>query len=138
MKHRPFSLVLVLVSLLVMLASAQVGATMSVPPAAGALPQGLLATPTLSVPRGNHGASISSSPLITSSVYLPMVLRDAQPPLPPIIPPTTKPLTTDTTQYLSSVSGDGVTFTFSQTTSQLNALAAGNVIVGDEIGRAHV
>lgn len=51
--------------------------------------------------------------------------------LPPIIPPTTNVLTDDTTQYLSSVSTDGATFTFSQTTDQLNALAAGEVMVGD-------
>jgi hypothetical protein len=125
MKPHSFVLTLAFFVLLGALVSAQVGAMPPVPQtAAGALAQGLLATPTLRAPKD------------ASWLYLPLVIRDARPPLPPIIPPTTKPLTTDTTQYLSSVSGDGATFTFSQTTSQLSTLASGDVIVGNATAAA--
>jgi len=51
--------------------------------------------------------------------------------LPPIIPPTTRVLPATTTQYLSSVSGDGTVFTFSQGTPELSELSPGEIIVGD-------
>jgi hypothetical protein len=62
-----------------------------------------------------------------SNVFLPIVRSDLQ----PIIPETTQVLTEATTQYLSSVSNDGVTFTFSQSTPELAALDIGDVMVGD-------
>lgn len=62
-----------------------------------------------------------------SNVFLPVVRSD----LPPIIPETTEVLTKVTTQYLSSVSDNGVTFTFSQLTSELADLDIGDVMVGD-------
>ncbi len=73
-----------------------------------------------------RGASATNTPQF---VYLPLVMRNAGL-LPPIIPPTTKVLTSTTTQYLSSISSDGV-FTFTQTTPQLSALSPGHIIVGD-------
>jgi hypothetical protein len=77
MKPHSFVLTLAFFVLLGALVSAQVGAEPSAPQiAAGALPQGLLATPTLRAPKD------------VSSLYLPLVQRDAGPPLPPIIPPT--------------------------------------------------
>ena len=51
--------------------------------------------------------------------------------LPPIIPTTTKILPSTTTQNLSSISNDGSTYTFSQTTQELSELAPGQVIVGE-------
>ena len=51
--------------------------------------------------------------------------------LPPIIPATTKVLPPTTTQYLSSVSSDGITFTFTQDTPELSELSPGQTIVGD-------
>jgi hypothetical protein len=51
--------------------------------------------------------------------------------LPAIIPDTTKLLTGVTIDKLVSVSEDGSVFTFSETTPELAALAAGDVIVGD-------
>jgi len=132
MKHRPFFLVLAIVSLLVLLASAQAGAALPAPQTAVSAPQqNLLATPTLRVPHGTRAPSLSSSPLVTSSIYLPLVMRDAQPPVPPIIPATTKVLTTETTSQISSISGGGSVITFTQTTGQLNNLAPGEVIVTD-------
>ncbi len=59
--------------------------------------------------------------------YLPFI-RGA---VPPIIPDTTKVLSPATTQYLVSISGDGATYTFSQMTPELAALAPGHVMVGD-------
>jgi len=47
------------------------------------------------------------------------------------IPDTTEVLTETTTQYLSEISGDGAVFTFTQSTSDLNALAPGDVMVSD-------
>lgn len=62
-----------------------------------------------------------------SNVFLPVVRSDLQ----PIIPETTQVLTEATTQHLLSVSDDGVTFTFSQSTPELAALDIGDVMVGD-------
>ncbi len=67
MKHRPFFLVLAMVSLLVVLASAQAGAALPAPKSGlGVAQTDLLATPTVSVPRGTRAPSVSSSPLSTS------------------------------------------------------------------------
>ena len=51
--------------------------------------------------------------------------------LPAVIPPTTEPISEDTNQYLQSVSEDGSTFTYSQTTPELESLAVGDVMVSD-------
>ena len=58
-----------------------------------------------------------------------LVMASAQN-VPPIIPETTNVLSDSTTQYLSEVSSSGV-FTFTQGTPELNALAPGEVIVGE-------
>jgi hypothetical protein len=86
--------------------------------------------------RGTPTIRRASGTGTAQSLFLPLVMRDS--PLPPIIPPTTKPLSADTTQYLSSISADGATFpacrqagTFSQMTPELSALAPSDVIVGD-------
>ena len=47
-----------------------------------------------------------------------------------VIPDTTKVLTGTTTHNLASISADGATFTFSETTAQLEELSQGDVIVG--------
>ncbi len=51
--------------------------------------------------------------------------------LSPIIPPTTKALPSTTTQYLTSVSSDGSTYTFSKTTTELSTLVPGEIMAGD-------
>ncbi|MCA9935852.1 MAG: hypothetical protein KC415_18080, partial [Anaerolineales bacterium] len=65
-------------------------------------------------------------PAADNELFLPVVMN----PLPPIIPDTTEVLTDDTTQHLVSVSADGATFTFAQSTPELAALDAGDVMVG--------
>ncbi|MCP4360384.1 MAG: SUMF1/EgtB/PvdO family nonheme iron enzyme, partial [Chloroflexi bacterium] len=62
-----------------------------------------------------------------NDLFLPFISSS----LTPIIPDTTEVLTDDTTQHLVSVSGDGATFTFSQSTPELAALDPGDVMVGD-------
>lgn len=62
-----------------------------------------------------------------NDLYLPVVSN----PLTPIIPDTTEVLTTNSTQYLASISGDGSQFTFSQSTPELAELNPGDVMVGD-------
>jgi formylglycine-generating enzyme required for sulfatase activity len=66
-----------------------------------------------------------------SKVYLPLTLRNAMMNIVPIIPKTTEPLSNETTQYLTSISPDGATYTFSQDTSELEQVVPGDVIVGD-------
>ena len=120
MKKHLFVTVLTFVLLLGMLASAQAGPSVPLPnPAASSPQQGRLATPTPKPP--SRGAGATSSTSVSSTLYFPFVAGGV-PPLPPIIPPTTKPLTTDTIQYLSSISSDGSVFTFTQTTPQLSGL----------------
>jgi hypothetical protein len=51
--------------------------------------------------------------------------------LAPIIPETTKVIPSTTSQYLSSVSGDGTVYTFSQMTQELSELAPGQIMVSD-------
>jgi hypothetical protein len=65
-----------------------------------------------------------------NTIHLPLVLSSATR-QPPVIPDTTQVLTQATTQYLSSISGDGAVFTFTQSTPALADLAPGDVIVGD-------
>ena len=62
-------------------------------------------------------------------VYLPVAMSNTGG-TGPVIPGTTKVLPGTTIQYLSSVSGDGGTFTFFQATPELNALTPGDVVVG--------
>jgi formylglycine-generating enzyme required for sulfatase activity len=64
------------------------------------------------------------------AVHLPLVGRSFVS-TPPVIPDTTAILPASTTQYLTQVSPDGATFTFSQSTPELAALQPGDVIVGD-------
>ena len=49
----------------------------------------------------------------------------------PVIPDTTIVLSEDTTSSLSSISEDGSVFTFSGSSSQLDLLESGEIIVGD-------
>lgn len=49
----------------------------------------------------------------------------------PVIPETTKVLTPASTQYLSSISPDGTIFTFSQTSSEIEQIKLGDVIVSE-------
>jgi len=65
-----------------------------------------------------------------SDIYPPLIMKNAGMP-PAVIPETTEILTDTTTQYLSSISGDGTVFTFSQTTPELDDVSPGDVIVGD-------
>jgi len=51
--------------------------------------------------------------------------------LPPVVPPTTEPIEQATNQYLQSVSADGAELTFSQTTSELQTLAPGDIIASN-------
>jgi hypothetical protein len=65
-----------------------------------------------------------------NATFLPLTLSAAAS-LPPVIPSSTEVLTETTTQYLSSISGDGSVFTFTQSTPALDGLVPGEVIVGD-------
>jgi formylglycine-generating enzyme len=69
-----------------------------------------------------------NKPTATNVIYLPLILRN---PSWAIIPDTTKVLTSETLEYLESISNDGKTFTFSQTTGDLSDVREGEVIVGD-------
>jgi len=66
----------------------------------------------------------------TFETYLPLIFSSEEP-LPPIIPETTKVLDETTTEQLESVSSDGVVFTFSESTPQLEELEPGEIMVGD-------
>lgn len=77
-------------------------------------------------------AAAQASP---NTVYLPLVLSSASS-VPVEIPDTTEVLTETTTQYLSEISSDGAVFTFTQSTSDLNALAPGDVMVSDATANA--
>lgn len=83
------------------------------------------------------GISNSSQAVANSSntIYLPLVASAAST-VPAVIPDTTEVLPETTTQYLSEVSGDGAVFTFTQSTADLNALAPGDVMVGDTTASA--
>lgn len=70
---------------------------------------------------------VSNQTTGASDIFLPVVMQNY---VSPIIPETTELLTEDTTQYLESVSGNGATFTFSQSTPELAALDSGDVMVG--------
>ena len=91
-----------------------------------------------SVPAQASRPASQVSPQATggTNIYLPLVMRDYSAPLPTIIPDTTKVLPATTTDYLASVSSDGVVFTFTQSTPELAALAPGDIIVGDTSSNA--
>lgn len=79
-------------------------------------------------------STISNSPGASAysphTTYLPLTLAATNIP-PTVIPDTTEVLPETTTQYISSISGDGSIFTFSQTTPSLDQLAAGDVMVSE-------
>ena len=60
--------------------------------------------------------------------YLPVIGKNTSF-LPPIIPPTTNPLPPETTQQLTAVSPDGATYTFSEMTPALAAIAPGEIMM---------
>lgn len=72
-------------------------------------------------------SSTSGSTHETYTVYLPHISSS----LSPIIPDTTNVLSETTTQYLTAVSPDGTTFTFTQATPELQDVAVGEVIVSE-------
>ena len=67
--------------------------------------------------------------------HLPLVLNE-RPPLPPVIPESTNVLTGSTLEKLASVSEDGSTITFSQSTAELVQVQPGEVIVAGPSARA--
>jgi formylglycine-generating enzyme required for sulfatase activity len=80
-------------------------------------------------------SGISNSPragaqVWPNAVHLPFVASSSST-VAPVIPDTTEVLDETTTQYLAEISGDGAVFTFTQSTPALEALAPGEVIVGD-------
>jgi formylglycine-generating enzyme required for sulfatase activity len=87
----------------------------------------LLILPNVGMAVAAQSGSNGQRPTDSYVVYLPQVENITY--LPPIIPDTTRPLSSETTQNLSSVSADGSVFTFSQTTPELAALSPGDVIV---------
>ena len=78
---------------------------------------------------GMHAAQLDVDD--PTEIYLPLILKNWEADPEPIIPETTEVLTEETTQYLSSISPDGVTFTFSQGTPELDDIEPDDVIVGD-------
>jgi hypothetical protein len=83
--------------------------------------------PNTSGVSNSPGARTQNSP---NAVYLPLVVSSASN-LPPVIPETTEILPGTATQYLTSISGDGTVFTFSQSTPELQALNPGDIMVGE-------
>jgi formylglycine-generating enzyme required for sulfatase activity len=84
----------------------------------------------------SNTSSISNSPRATAqtspnSVYLPLVASSFSGDVPTVIPETTEVLTETTTEHLTEMSADRTVFTFTQSTSSLNALETGDVMVGD-------
>jgi formylglycine-generating enzyme required for sulfatase activity len=78
---------------------------------------------------GISNSPAASAQLYANRTYLPLVTSASG--TPTVIPETTEVLTEETTEHLSQISGDGAVFTFTQSTPALDALAAGDVIVGD-------
>jgi formylglycine-generating enzyme required for sulfatase activity len=72
-------------------------------------------------------ARAQSSP---NAVYLPLAFRSFTQ-VDPVIPDSTQVLPESTTRYLSEISADGTTFTFSQSTPELEVLEPGDIMVGD-------
>ena len=83
-----------------------------------------------SQPQVSSGAS-SGMPeelLGNHTTFLPLVIGGN---VTPIIPDTTNILSEDTTDHLTSISQDGGTFTFAESTPELEALAAGEIMVSE-------
>ena len=79
----------------------------------------------LLAPYGIYAAdTIKSGP-----IFIPLVQRNYLGDPEPVIPDTTEVLDETTLQHLSSVSEDGITFSFSQSTPELEELEPGDVIV---------
>jgi hypothetical protein len=81
-----------------------------------------LVLPTISTATGSGPVMPSLGPadgVYDEFVYLPLVGRNTSSSLPPIIPDTTNVLDAATGQHLTSVSADGSTFTFDQSTPAL-------------------
>jgi hypothetical protein len=85
-------------------------------------------------------SGISNSPRagtgsLPNATFLPLAVSGATS-VTPVIPDTTEVLPPETTQYLSSISGDGAVYTFTQSTPELAALEPGDIMVGDATGSA--
>lgn len=65
-------------------------------------------------------------------VFLPMIMNNYAL---PIIPETTNVLTDDSMDHLSSISQDGRTFTFDESTPEIDAIEVGEIIISD---RSHL
>lgn len=76
-------------------------------------------------PQNNNAGAATAT--VTHTQFLPVITT---PELPPIIPETTVPLSDQSLQYLTNVSLDGSTFTFTEMTLELAALDIGDVMVG--------
>ncbi len=72
-------------------------------------------------------AKLPASDRAGTDIYLPLIQN--HPPV--LVPDTTKVLTEDTMQYLTSVSANGREFTFAQRTPTLDGLVPGDVIVSE-------
>ena len=81
----------------------------------------------LLAPYGIYAADTNKN----GSIFIPLVQRNYLGDPQPVIPDTTEVLDETTIQHLSSVSEDGITFSFSQSTPELEELEPGDVIVGD-------
>ena len=90
-------------------------------------PPSISGTAPITPESGGERSPQMASALMDEYVYLPLVARNYSQ---LVIPETTKPLSDSTTQYLTSVSGDGAVFTFSETTPELESLETGDVIAG--------
>lgn len=78
----------------------------------------------------NSQGNLASAADLTD-ISLPLVMRGSGGAPPLIIPETTTVLPPATLEQLASVSGDGMVYTFSQSTPELAALQNGDIIVGD-------
>lgn len=56
--------------------------------------------------------------------------------LPPIIPDITEPISPESNQYLDAISPDGTTYTFSQSTPELQTVSVGDIIIGQPVAAA--
>lgn len=94
--------------------------------AAGNSLQNILHTPSaVSDPNRSQGDDDAD----TNTISLPFVAHN--PVIAPVIPDTTKVLSDDTTDHLTSVSPDGSVLTFSESSEELKELKPGEIIVDD-------
>jgi hypothetical protein len=85
-------------------------------------------------PTAQAGGPTAEATGVPSSVPLPTEPEGEE--LEVVIPDTTHVLSGETVDSLSAISGDGAVFTFSQSTTELEALAPGDVMVGDVSSQA--